>query len=292
MKIEKVGVVGLGIMGAGIAQVTARAGYRTCVNDMSREIIAKAVREIEQSLARLVEKGKISGEELKGAMGRLTPKTNLEEFTDCDLVIEAVAEDIGVKKNVFATIDRGNSDQMIFASNTSTLPITEMAAAVKHPERFVGLHFFNPAPLMKLVEVVKTPVTDPQVLETAKTFVESLSKVPVVTKDRGGFLVNLLLTPFIYDAMRALDNGMGSTADIDRAMVLGCGHPIGPLRLADYIGLDILAKGVLFDEFKEKRFSPPAILRRLVSLGFYGRKSGRGFYDWSDPKNPVPIAYD
>jgi 3-hydroxybutyryl-CoA dehydrogenase len=167
-----------------------------------------------------------------------------------------------------------------------------MAAGVKHPERFVGLHFFNPAPLMKLVEVVKTPVTDPQVLETAKTFVESLEKVPVVTKDRGGFLVNLLLTPFIYDAMRALDNGMGSTEDIDRAMVLGCGHPIGPLKLADYIGLDILVKGVLFDEFKEKRFSPPAIIRRLVALGFYGRKSGRGFYDWSDPKNPIPIDYD
>ena len=292
MKIEKVGVIGLGIMGAGIAQVTAQAGYRTFVNDISREIIDKAVSGIEQSLARLVEKGKISKEELKGVMDRLTPKTTLEELKDCDLVIEAVAEDIDVKKNVFAGVDGGNSDQMIFASNTSTLPITEMAAVIKHPERFVGLHFFNPAPLMKLVEVVKTPVTDPQVLETAKSFVGSLGKVPVVTKDRGGFLVNLLLTPFIYDAMRALDNGMGSTADIDRAMVLGCGHPIGPLKLADYIGLDILVKGVLFDEFKEKRFSPPAILRRLVALGFYGRKNGRGFYDWADPKNPVPIDYD
>ena len=292
MKIEKVGVVGLGVMGAGIAQVAAQAGYRTCINDISREIIDKAVSGIAQSLAGLVEKGKLSGEELKEVMDRLTPKDHLEGLKDCDLVIEAVAEDIGVKKSVFATIDKASADQMIFASNTSTLPIAEMAAGVKHPERFVGLHFFNPAPLMKLVEVVKTPVTDPEVLETAKTFVESLSKVPVVTKDRGGFLVNLLLTPFMYDAMRALDNGLGSTEDIDRAMVLGCGHPIGPLRLADYIGLDILARGVLFDEFKEKRFSPPAILRRLVALGFYGRKSGRGFYDWSDPKNPVPIHYD
>jgi 3-hydroxybutyryl-CoA dehydrogenase len=292
MKIEKVGVVGLGVMGAGIAQVTAQAGYRTDVHDISREIIDMAVTGIERSLARLAEKGNISGEELTKSKGRLTPRLELEGLKDCDLVIEAVAEDIGVKKNVFVTIDKVNSDQMIFASNTSTLPIAEMAAGVKHPERFVGLHFFNPAPLMKLVEVVKTPVTDPEVLETAKTFVESLGKVPVVTKDRGGFLVNLLLTPFIYDAMRALDNGMGNTEDIDRAMVLGCGHPIGPLKLADYIGLDILAKGVLFDEFKEKRFSPPAILRRLVALGFYGRKSGRGFYDWSDPKNPVPIDYD
>jgi len=292
MKIEKVGVIGLGIMGAGIAQVTAQAGYRTYVHDMTREIIEKAVHGIEQSLGRLVEKGKIPDEELTSAMDRLIPIRHLEDLRDCDLVIEAVVEDIGVKKNVFAGLDRVHSEHMIFASNTSTLPITEMAAGVKHPERFVGLHFFNPALLMKLVEVVKTPVADPQVIETAKTFVESMGKVPVVTKDRGGFLVNLLLTPFLYDAMRALDNGLGSTADIDRAMVLGCGHPIGPLRLADHIGLDVLARGVLFDEFKEKRFSPPAILRRLVALGFYGRKSGRGFYDWSDPKNPVPVSYD
>ncbi len=292
MKIEKVGVIGLGIMGAGIAQVSAQAGYQTYVNDMSQEIIDNALKGIEKSLARLNEKGKISDEEKREVMARLVPRPNMEDFTDCHLVIEAVAEEMGVKKEVFTTLDKGNSDDLILASNTSTLPITEMAASVKHPERFVGLHFFNPAPLMKLVEVVKTPITDPDVLETAKAFVKSLDKVAVVTKDRGGFLVNLLLTPFIYDAMRALDNGLGSTADIDNAMVLGCGHPVGPLKLADYIGLDILAKGVLFDEFKEKRFSPPAILRRLVALGFYGRKSGRGFYDWSDPKNPVPVSYD
>jgi 3-hydroxybutyryl-CoA dehydrogenase len=292
MKIEKVGVVGLGVMGAGIAQVMAQAGYRTYAHDMSREIVEKAVNGIGQSLARLVEKGKISNEKLTAAMDRLIPILNLEDLKDCDLVIEAVVEDMGVKKNVFAAFERVSSEHTILASNTSTLPISEMAAGVKHPERFVGLHFFNPAPLMKLVEVVKTPVADPEVIETAKAFVESLGKVPVVTKDRGGFLVNLLLTPFLYDAMRALDSGLGSTADIDRVMVLGCGHPIGPLRLADHIGLDVLAKGVLFDEFKEKRFSPPAILRRLVALGFYGRKSGRGFYDWSDPKNPVPVSYD
>jgi len=292
MKVEKVGVIGLGIMGAGIAQVSAQAGYPTYINDMTQEIIDKALKGIETSLDRMKEKGKLSDAEKSEVMARLVPKSELAEFTDCHLVIEAVAEEMGIKKEVFAALDRVSSDDVIFASNTSTLSITEMSTSVQHPERFVGLHFFNPAPLMKLVEVVKTPITDPDVLETAKAFVKSIGKVPVITKDRGGFLVNLLLTPFMYDAMRALDNGLGSTADIDNAMVLGCGHPVGPLKLADYIGLDILAKGVLFDEFKEKRFSPPAILRRLVTLGFYGRKSGRGFYDWSDPKNPTPISYD
>jgi 3-hydroxybutyryl-CoA dehydrogenase len=292
MEVKKVGVIGLGIMGAGIAQVTAQAGYQTVVHDVSGEIIEKAIEGIDRALSRLSEKGRISKEEKTDTMGRLIPGTGIETLGTCDLVIEAVVEDLGVKKDLFIALDEVCTEEMIFATNTSTLSVTEMATALRHPERFIGLHFFNPAPIMKLVEVVKTPITDPDVLQMAERFVASIHKEPVVVKDRGGFLVNLLLTPFLFDAMRALDRGLGSTEDIDKAMLLGCGHPVGPLKLADIIGLDVLAKGVLFDEFKEKRFSPPAILRRLVALGYYGRKSGRGFYEWSDHRNPVPVSYD
>jgi 3-hydroxybutyryl-CoA dehydrogenase len=292
MAIQKVGVVGCGLMGSGIAQVSAQAGFTTVVREVSPELVEKGLKGIEKNLARLVEKGTIS-EATKGEIrGRLKGVTAIEELKDCDLIVEAIIEQLPAKRELFAGLDALCPAHTIFASNTSSLTITEIAAATKRPQRFVGLHFFNPVPVMKLVEVVKTIATDPTVYEEMVAFGAKLGKTPVRANDSGGFIVNRLLVPYLLDAIRALEEGVGSIVDIDNSMKLGCGYPMGPFTLLDFVGLDTTyyISQIMFDEFKEKRFAAPPLLKRMVLAGWNGRKSGRGFYDYADPANPKPMS--
>jgi 3-hydroxybutyryl-CoA dehydrogenase len=292
MAIEKVGVVGCGLMGSGIAQVCAQAGFQTVVREVSPELVEKGLKGIEKNLARLVEKGTIT-EATKGEIrGRLKGVTAIDELKDCDLVVEAIIEQLPAKRELFTTLDSLCPAHTIFASNTSSLTITEIAAATKRPQRFVGLHFFNPVPVMKLVEVVRTIATDPAVYEEMVNFGAKVGKTPVRAQDSGGFIVNRLLVPYLLDAIRALEEGVGSVVDIDNSMKLGCGYPMGPFTLLDFVGLDTTyyISQIMFDEFKEKRFASPPLLKRMVLAGWHGKKTGRGFYDYSDPANPKPLS--
>ncbi len=291
MAIQKVGVVGCGLMGSGIAQVSAQAGFQTVVREVSGELVEKGLKGIEKNLARLVEKGALK-ETAKGEIqGRLQGTTSLESLKDCDVVVEAIIEQLPAKRELFSSLDAICEPNTIFASNTSSLTITEIAAATKRPQRFVGLHFFNPVPVMKLVEVVRTIATDPAVYEEMVGFGAKLGKTPVRAQDGGGFIVNRLLVPYLLDAIRALEEGVGSVVDIDNSMKLGCGYPMGPFTLLDFVGLDTTyyISQIMFDEFKEKRFAAPPLLKRMVLAGWHGKKSGRGFYDYSDPSNPKPM---
>jgi 3-hydroxybutyryl-CoA dehydrogenase len=293
MAIEKVGIVGCGLMGSGIAQVCAAAGFPTVIREVNPELVDKGIKGIEKNLARLAEKGTLS-EAAKGEIrNRLKGTTVMEDLKDCDLVIEAIIEQLPAKRELFGALDRLCPEKTIFASNTSSLTITEIATATKRPQRFVGLHFFNPVPVMKLVEVVKTIATDPAVYEEAVAFGSKLGKVAVRANDSTGFIVNRLLVPYLLDAIRALEEGVGSIEDIDNSMKLGCGHPMGPLTLLDFVGLDTTyyISQIMFDEFKEKRFAAPPLLKRMVLAGWNGRKAGRGFYDYSDPQKPVPQRF-
>jgi 3-hydroxybutyryl-CoA dehydrogenase len=293
MAIEKVGIVGCGLMGSGIAQVCAAAGFPTVVREVSPELVDKGIKGIEKNLTRLVEKGTITEAAKSEISNRLKGTTVIEELKDCDLVIEAIIEQLPAKRELFSMLDRLCPEKTIFASNTSSLTITEIATATQRPRRFVGLHFFNPVPVMKLVEVVKTIATDPAVYEDAVAFGEKLGKVAVRAHDSTGFIVNRLLVPYLLDAIRALEEGVGSIEDIDHSMKLGCGHPMGPLTLLDFVGLDTTyyISQIMFDEFKEKRFAAPSLLKRMVLAGWNGRKAGRGFYDYSDPQKPVPQKF-
>jgi 3-hydroxybutyryl-CoA dehydrogenase len=288
MPIQKVGVVGLGLMGSGIAQVAAQAGFPVVAREISGELVDKGLKTIEKNLARLVEKGTITEAAKSEIRGRLKGTTNLEELKDCDLIIEAIIEQLPAKKELYAALEGLCPAKTIFASNTSSLSITEMATATKRPDRFVGLHFFNPVPVMKLVEVIRTIATDPAVFEEAVAFGVKLGKTPVRTSDRTGFIVNRLLVPYLLDAVRALEEGVASIEDIDNSMKLGCGYPMGPLTLLDFVGLDTTyyIAQIMFDEFREKRFAPPPLLKRMVLAGWNGRKAGRGFYDYADPQKP------
>jgi 3-hydroxybutyryl-CoA dehydrogenase len=292
MAIEKLGVVGCGLMGSGIAQTAAQAGLQVTVREVSTELIDKGFANIDKSLARLVQRGTLSAADRDAARKRLRPTTKLEDLTGCDLIIEAITEQLEPKKELFQALDGFCPPQTIYASNTSSLSITEMAVATRRPERFVGLHFFNPVPIMKLAEVIRTIATDPKVYEEAAALAVRMGKTAVRTSDRTGFVVNRLLVPYLLDAVRALEEGVASIPDIDQAMKLGCGHPMGPLTLLDFVGLDTTyyIANIMFDEFKERRFSPPPLLKRMVIAGWNGRKAGRGFYDYSDPENPKPIA--
>ncbi len=287
-EIKRVGVLGCGLMGSGIAQVCAQAGYETIVREVSDEQCQKGIGGIGKQLGKAVEKGKMSAEDRDAVTGRLRGTTRLEDLADCDLIIEAVVEDLALKNEMWKTLDGVCGPDTIFASNTSSLTIADMAAATKRPERMVGLHFFNPVPVMKLVEVVKTIATDPQVFQTAFDFAKSLGKEPIVCKDNSGFVVNLLLVPYMMDAIRALEQGVATIEDIDKGMKLGTGYPMGPFTLSDFVGLDTLDKigGIMFEEYREKRYASPPLLKRMISLGYYGRKSGKGFYDYSgaEPK--------
>ena|SRR5271165_2572575 len=291
MAIQRVGVVGCGLMGAGIAQVSAQSAFSTLVCEVSTELVEKGIQRIEKNLARLVEKGTITDATKREIRGRLKGTTSLEDLKDCDVVVEAIVEQLPAKRELFARLDAICPASTIFASNTSSLTILEIAAATKRPQRFVGLHFFNPVPVMKLVEVVKTIATDPGVYEEMVAFGAKLGKTPVRASDTGGFIVNRLLVPYLLDAIRALEEGVGSVIDIDNSMKLGCGYPMGPFTLLDFVGLDttLYISQIMFDEFKEKRFAAPPLLKRMVLAGWHGKKSGRGFYDYTDATNPKPI---
>ena len=293
MEIKKVGVLGCGLMGSGIAQTAATAGFDVVVREVSNELCERGFAGIEKSLAKFAEKGTINADQQREIRGRMTGTTEFAALADCDIIIEAIIENLDTKRDTYKQLDQLCKPETIFASNTSSLSSTEMMTATSNERqrRFIGLHFFNPVPIMKLVEVVKTILTDEAVYETAVDFGKRLGKVPVRASDKTGFIVNRLLVPYMLDSIRALEEGVGSIVDIDNAMKLGCGYPMGPLTLGDFVGLDTTyyIAEIMFNEFREKRFAPPPLLKRMVLAGLYGRKSGRGFYDYADPKNPVPM---
>src|ERR1700758_2516648 len=287
MEIKKVGVLGCGLMGSGIAQVAATAGFDVTVLEVEQKFLDKGFAGIEKSLAKFAEKGTLK-ESPQAVRARLKGTTSKSDLAECDIIVEAIIENVEEKKKMYASIDGIVKKEAIFATNTSSISVTELLTAVKRPERFIGLHFFNPVPLMKLVEVVRTIATADDVYETAYEFGKKLGKVPVRTSDKTGFIVNRLLVPYLLDAIRAYEEGVGSIDDIDNAMRLGCGYPMGPFTLLDFVGLDTTyyITHVMYDEFKEQRFASPPLLKRLVMAGWYGRKTGTGFYDYSDPNHP------
>lgn len=290
MDISKVGVVGCGLMGSGIAEVAAKSGFDVRVREVNDDFLEAGRKRIRKSLDRAVEKEKLSAEDRDAAWDRLSFTTEVSDLADCDIVIEAIVEELEAKNALFGALDELCGEGTIFASNTSSLAITDMAAATSRRDRFVGLHFFNPVPVMKLVEVVRTIATSDETFDRAFAFAKAVGKAPVAAKDNSGFIVNLLLVPYMLDAIRQLERGVASIADIDTAMTLGCGYPMGPFTLCDFVGIDTLYKisEIMYDEYREERYAPPPLLRRIVSMGRYGRKSGQGFYDWSGEK-PVPL---
>ncbi len=277
-------MLGGGLMGSGIAQVAAQAGFDTIVREISQPLADKARAGIEKTLAKGIEKGKMTAAERDAAMARLRFTTGLKEFASCDIILEAVAEDLELKNGLWKELHAICPEPTIFASNTSSLTIAAMAAACGRPDRMLGLHFFNPVPLMKLVEVVRTITTTDDTFERAFQFVKDLGKEPIRAKDNSGFVVNLLLVPYMLDAIAALEGNVASVEDIDKGMQLGAGHPMGPFTLLDFVGLDTVYKiaEIMFDEYREKRYAPPPLLKRMVLAGMYGRKSGKGFYDYSE----------
>jgi 3-hydroxybutyryl-CoA dehydrogenase len=291
MAIKKIGVAGCGAMGAGIVEVSLQAGYVVVAREIDDAFLQKGIDRVKRAFEKMAAKGTITGEQKESAFNRLTGVTAIEDLSGCDFIIEAVPEDMSLKLELFAALDRSCGPEVIFASNTSSFSVSRLAAATSRPGRFMGLHFFNPAPVMPLVEVIKTILTEPEVFAAVFDFVKSLKKTPVAAKDNAGFIVNLLLTPFLLDAIRALQTGVASVGDIDAGMKLGCNHPMGPLMLADFIGLDVLMSGAvsLFEEYKERRYAAPSLMKRMITMGFLGQKTGKGFYDWSDPKNPKPL---
>src|SRR6202041_73281 len=293
MTIQKVGVVGCGLMGSGIAQVAAAAAFPTGVREGRGEIVEKGLKNIDKNLARLVEKGTLDESKKAEIRGRLRGTTSLEDLKDCDVIVEAIIEQLPAKRELFSALDALCPPSTIFASNTSSLTITEIATSTKRPQRFVGLHFFNPVPVMKLVEVVRTIATEAHVYEEMVAFGTKLGKTAVRAHDSTGFIVNRLLVPYLLDAIRALEEGVGSIEDIDNSMKLGCGHPMGPLTLLDFVGLDTTyyISQIMFEEFKERRFAAPPLLKRMVLAGWKGRKSGKGFYDYTDAKNPKAMKF-
>ena len=285
-QIKKVGVLGCGLMGRGIAQVAAQTGHETIVREISDELNEQGRAGLVKSLDRLVEKGKMSADDRDATLGRLTFTTDVADLVPTDIIIEAVTEDLEIKNALWKELDAICHEDTIFASNTSSLTIAAMAAVTKRADRFVGIHFYNPVPLMKLVEVVRTVTTSTTTFGAAMNFGLALGKEPIAAKDSSGFIVNLLLIPYLIDAIRAAEGGVGSISDIDKGMVLGTGHPMGPFTLLDFVGLDTTHKiaEIMFDEYREKRYAPPPLLRRMVLAGWYGKKSGKGFYDYStDP---------
>jgi 3-hydroxybutyryl-CoA dehydrogenase len=281
-KIKKVGVLGCGLMGSGIAEVAARSGYETVVREVTEELIDKGLQKIGGSLGKAVERGKLEAVARDEVLGRLSGTVKLEDLADCDVVIEAIVENLEEKKKIFSTLDEVVKKDALFASNTSSLTMTQIAMFTHRPDQVVGLHFFNPVPVMKLVEVVRTLLTSDESYERAFEFARSLGKEPIAARDNSGFIVNRLLVPYLLDAIRALEEGVGSVEDIDKGMQLGCGYPMGPFTLLDFVGLDTTyyIANIMFDEYREKRFAPPPLLKQMVTVGRLGKKSGRGFYDY------------
>ncbi|HYT82247.1 MAG TPA: 3-hydroxybutyryl-CoA dehydrogenase [Gemmatimonadales bacterium] len=289
-EIKRVGVLGCGLMGSGIAQVAAAARYETVVRDVSKELLDRGRAGIEKSLAKFVEKGKLQAADRDATLKRLSFTTAVADLKGVDVVIEAITEDLSLKNALFKELDGLCGPATIFASNTSSLTVGELAAATKRADRFVGLHFFNPVPLMQLVEVVRTVTTSDDTFKRAFAFAKSLGKEAVAAKDNSGFLVNLLLVPYLLDAIRAVERGVGSVPDIDKAMQLGCGYPMGPLTLLDFVGLDTThhIAEIMFKEYREPRYAPPPLLKRMVLAGMHGKKSGKGFYDYAT--NPPTVT--
>ena len=287
-KIEQVGVLGAGLMGHGIAQVAAQSGYEVVLREVDEATLAKGVGKIESQLARAVEKGKSSQEEADAVRGRINGTTDYKDLAGCDLVIEAITENLQLKLEMWRELDQIVKAEAVFATNTSSLAVIDQAAVTGRPAQFVGLHYFNPAQVMKLVEVVRCVTTGEEAFQTALQFASSEGKLATPTKDRAGFIVNRLLVPYLLDGMRAYEEGVGSVGEIDEAMKAGAGHPMGPLTLSDFVGLDTLGSicDVLFEEFRERRFARPPLLRKMLSAGWHGRKSGMGFYDYSG-ESPV-----
>lgn len=290
MVIETVGVVGCGLMGSGIAEVAAKAGFDVVVREVSDELIEGGRDRIRKSLDRAVERGKLTEADRDAAWSRLHFSTDLSDLADRHLVIEAIIEEIAAKNELFSALNDLCGPETIFASNTSSLTITDMAAASGRVDRVVGLHFFNPVPVMQLVEVVRTIATSDEAFDAVYAFAEALGKKPITAKDNSGFVVNLLLVPYLLDAIRQLERGVASVEDIDRAMMLGLGYPMGPFALCDFVGIDTVYRisEIMFDEYRESRYAPPPLLKRMVSMGRFGRKTGKGFYDWSGDR-PVSV---
>ena len=290
MNISKVGVVGCGLMGGGIAEIAAKSGFDVIVREVTQELLENGEARIRKSMERAVQKEKLSAEDRDAALGRLSFTTNVPDLQDCDIVLEAIVEDLEIKNALFGELDGLCSESAIFASNTSSLTITDMAAATSRADRFVGLHFFNPVPVMKLVEVVRTIATSDETFSRAFAFSKALGKAPVAAKDNSGFIVNLLLVPYMLDAIRQLERGVAGVEDIDTAMALGCGYPMGPFILCDFVGIDTLnmIAEIMFEEYREARYAAPPLLKRMVAMGRFGRKTGMGFYDWSGEK-PIPL---
>jgi 3-hydroxybutyryl-CoA dehydrogenase len=291
MAVKRIGVVGCGAMGAGIVQLGLQAGYEVVAREINEDFLKKGIDRVKGALEKMAAKGTLTVDEKEGALRRLTGVTALKDLSSCDFIIEAAPEVMSLKIDIFKALDEICGSETIFASNTSSLSVSEIAANTSRPGKFIGLHFFNPATVMPLVEIIKTIRTEPEVFEATLEFAKSLKKTPVVAKDNAGFIVNLLLTPFLLDGIRALQDGVASVADIDAAMKFGCNHPMGPLMLADFIGLDVLMAGAnsLYEEYREKRYAPLPLMKRMITLGLLGLKAGKGFYDWSDPKNPKPM---
>ena len=289
--IKKVGVLGCGLMGSGIAQVSAQAGFDTVVVEVEQKFLDKGMSGIDKSLGKFVEKGKMSADDKSKCMSRLKGSTSLKDLAECDIVVEAITENPQVKKETYSAIDSIVKKDAVFASNTSSLTITELSMATARPKQFVGLHFFNPVPLMKLVEVVRTILTSDDAFNKAWEFAKAVGKEPVACRDNSGFIVNRLLVPYLLDGIRAYEEGVGSIEDIDKAMMLGCGYPMGPFTLLDFVGLDTtyFITDVMFNEYREKRFAAPALLRKMVLAGRFGRKSGAGFYDYA---SGAPVPFD
>ncbi|HEY4575344.1 MAG TPA: 3-hydroxybutyryl-CoA dehydrogenase [Thermoanaerobaculia bacterium] len=281
-KIKKVGVLGCGLMGSGIAEVAARSGYETVVREVTEELVDKGIQKIGGSLGKAVERGKLEAAVRDETLSRLSGTVKLEDLADCDIVIEAIVENLEEKKKIFSNLDEVVKKDALFASNTSSLTMTQIAMFTHRPDQVVGLHFFNPVPVMKLVEVVRTLLTSDDSYERAFDFARSLGKEPIAARDNSGFIVNRLLVPYLLDAIRALEEGVGSVEDIDKGMQLGCGYPMGPFTLLDFVGLDTTyyIANIMFEEYREKRFAAPPLLKQMVTAGRLGKKSGRGFYDY------------
>ena len=282
MEIKKIGVAGFGLMGGGIVQVAAQAGYDVTVLETSEAFLESGFATLNGRLAKSVDKGKLAQSDADDLRRRIHGTTKVKDLSDCDIIIEAIIENLDIKRQLFAELDALCPTHTVFASNTSSIQIIEIATATRRPERFIGMHFFNPVPVMKLVEVVSTIQSSPEAAQIATDLAKSMGKTAIQAKDRAGFVVNLLLVPYLLDAIRAFESGLATREDIDTGMVLGCGHPMGPLTLLDMIGLDTIYSitGIMFDEFKDAKYAAPPLLKQMVKAGFYGRKSGRGFYDY------------
>ncbi|UCE18733.1 MAG: 3-hydroxybutyryl-CoA dehydrogenase [Gemmatimonadota bacterium] len=282
MEIKKVGVIGCGLMGSGITQVSAQCGYDVVVCEADQELLDKGLKKIDSFLTKGIERGKMTEEQKKATLDKITGTVKLVDLKDCDLIIEAIIENIDIKKQVFKELDGLCRPEVIFGSNTSSISIIDMASATSRPDKFLGLHFFNPVPIMKLVEIVRSIVTSDETYNTAKAFCESLGKQIITAKDTPGFIVNLLLIPYLLDGVRAYESGVATREDIDAGMKLGCNMPMGPLELLDFVGVDttLFIADVMYDEFRDPKYAAPPLLRKMVLAGFHGRKSGKGFYDY------------